>query len=162
DLHAHTAYDGHRLQPPRDGAEHKVVGADERIKKNLRPECQDTQTIGIDGPVQLLGQEIIDHPQHEQHKPHPYSLMHVIPLDDGFAQPLLPPRDVSHNGDDQGKNHRGYDVPIGDINVMGGPLRYRFKVIDERKHQADAEQQHDGPNILAILATAVVDTCHER
>ncbi len=83
-----------------------MVCADERIKKDLRPEGEYAQAVRIDGFVQLLRQKIIDKTEVEQHKPHAHTLVHIIALDDGFAQPILPGRLIGNDGEHERENNR--------------------------------------------------------
>ena len=58
--HAHATHNSGGLQPPWNGAEDEVMRADYRVKQDLCPECEDTQTVGVDRFIQLLGQEVVN------------------------------------------------------------------------------------------------------
>src|SRR5690606_35095471 len=92
--HTRAAYNGHGLQPPGNGAEYEMVCTDQGVEKDLRPERKYPQAVRINRFIELLGQEIIHDTQCEQHKPHTYPLVHVVALDDGLSQPVLPVGDI--------------------------------------------------------------------
>src|SRR6185312_6312189 len=104
--HPDAPHDGKGLQPPGYGAEYEMMGADHRVEQYLRPKGEDPQAIGVDRPVKLLRQEIIDDTQGEHHEPHAHRLVHIIALDNGFSQPILPEGKVPDRYDHETENDR--------------------------------------------------------
>src|SRR5690606_37645921 len=65
--HTGATNNGYRLQRPRNGAEYKMVRTDYGIKKDLRPESQNSEAVRINWLIELLRQEIINQTQREKH-----------------------------------------------------------------------------------------------
>jgi len=65
--------------------------------------------------------------------------MHVIALDNCFAEAVLPERDVCDDSDYNSEDYGSNDIPVGYVDLLCFSPGDRLKEVDECDDQADAK-----------------------
>ncbi len=153
--HPHAEHDRDRLQQPRRGAVDEVMGADHGVEHHLGPEGQHTEGVGVDRLVKQLGEEVVGEAKHHGCEPHADALMHVVALDDRVGEPVLYKRDVRDGHQYQSPQQRCEDVPVGDVDLLGPPVRDGLVQVIGQQGQPGGEQSHCRPDELTELSRPV-------
>ena len=151
DHHPHAKQDRCRLQPPGDGAEDEVVGPDQRVEEDVRPEAQDAERVGVDGAPQDPWDRVVGYAERQHGEPHAHRGMHVVALDHDIPEAVLVQGDVGRGEEDREKAERPQDVPVRDVKLWDGARGDGHVRVHAVEDKARGEYHRHRPDPLAIL-----------
>ena len=160
----HPEHDGEHhaqgLRPARKSRVVEVVRSRPDVHEDQRPEVDDGQPVGVDGPVHRLGDEVVHHAQEGGGEDEGHRVVAVPPLHQGVLGPrehrvALEERDGDeerlHDVQGRHRDDGGGVEPDRDVDVLLAAAEQGPEVVDGEHHPDDRDGELDGPFQFAVF-----------